>query len=258
MMSTSGDPSPRLGSNPAPAFPKRFYQTANVAARQDGFALMLDGRLARTPAKSPLALPTREAAQAVANEWTAVVDVIDPRSMPMTRLANSVIDGVSVNTVAVLEEVVRYATSDLVVYRASDPVDLVRAQAAAWDPIVAWSRTELGAPLILTEGIVFVAQPPATLDRLAATVRALIGEGSAMPFRLGALHVITSLTGSALLGLAVAAGRVSGSEAWAAAHVDEDHQIARWGEDAEAAERRARRWIDMRTAAHLLQWVPQP
>ena len=233
------------------SFPKRFYQDVTVSHGTDGFGLMLDGRPAMTPARNPLKVPNEAIAAAVAEEWTEVAEVIDPRRMPLTRLVNSVIDGVRVSRQAVFDEVVRFAASDLLAYRAGEPERLVRAQADAWDPIMAWSRDELHAPFILSEGITFVKQPESSLRRLAETMTGLIGDDAAAPFRLGALHVMTTLTGSLLLAAAVAAGRLSGPEAWRAAHVDEDFQIGEWGADDEASERRSRREIDWRAATSL-------
>jgi chaperone required for assembly of F1-ATPase len=236
-------------------FPKRFYATASVAPEASGFAVHLDGRPARTPARNPLVLPTIEAAQAVADEWAAVSTIIDPRTMPMTRLVNSVLDGVAQNQEAVRAEIVRYAGSDLLVYRADEPSELVRAQQVAWDPILAWVNVTFGAEFKLGHGVMFVEQPPIAIERLGRAADDLTGTGVAAAFRLGALHVMTTLTGSALLGLAVLADRISPAEAWSAAHVDEDFQISQWGVDAEAAERRDRRWTDMAVAARLHQLV---
>lgn len=237
------------------SFPKRFYATVGVAVRDQGFALLLDDKPARTPAKSPILLPTRAAAQALADEWSAVGKEIDPRCMPLTRLVNSVIDGVSRTEAAVFDEIVRYASSDLLVYRATEPADLVRSQQALWDPVLAWSRDLFDAPFTLADGIVFVEQPQPTLERFAAALRAALGAGPCVPFRLGALHVMTTLSGSAVLALAVAALRLAVDQAWTAAHVDEDYQIARWGQDTEAAARRATRWTEMQTAAYLFELV---
>ena len=169
--------------------------------------------------------------------------------MPLTRLANTAIDGVGEQMAAVADEVRTYLTSDLLAYRAADPAPLVAAQAAAWDPVLDWARDAFGARFILAEGIVFAAQPPATLAAMGRVVDAIVGEGAAAPFRLAALHVMTTLTGSALLALAVMQGRLTPEGAWAAAHVDELFQESQWGSDAEALERRDRRWAEMRAAA---------
>lgn len=241
-----------LAGQPGASFPKRFYKIAAVVPEADGFALSLDGKPARTPSRSPVVLPSEPLAQVIADEWAAVEAVIDPRDMPFTRLANSVIDGVSRTEAAVREEILRYAGSDLLAYRAPGPAELVAAQRAAWDPVLAWAREEFGAVLNTGEGVVFVDQPPDLPARVAEVLDAAVGTGARAPFRLGALHVVTTLTGSALLALALAHGRLRADAAWSAAHVDEDFQIARWGADAEAEQRRAHRWRDMETASRML------
>jgi chaperone required for assembly of F1-ATPase len=228
------------------ALPKRFYQRVDVANRDGGFALLLDEKPVRTPGKKPLLLPSHALAEAVAEEWRAQKERIDPATMPLTKLANSAIDGVKGREDEVIGDILNYAGSDLLCYRAEGPRGLVGAQRAHWDPVLAWAKSALGAPFVLAEGIVHVAQPQASLDRLR---EALKGHG---PFGLAALHVMTGLTGSALLAFAVALGRMTPGEAWEAAHVDEDWQIAQWGEDAEAASRRGARRRDFDAAARAL------
>jgi chaperone required for assembly of F1-ATPase len=228
------------------ALTKRFYQRADVADRDGGFTLLLDGKPVRTPGKRQLLLPSRALAEAVAEEWRAQKERIDPATMPLTKLANSAIDGVPGREDDVIGDILNYAGSDLLCYRAEGPRGLVEAQRAQWDPVLAWAKSTLGAPLVLAEGIVHVAQPQASLDRLREALRAH------SPFGLAALHVMTGLTGSALLALGVALGRMTPDEAWKAAHVDEDWQIAQWGEDAEAASRRAARQRDFDAAARAL------
>ena len=246
------EPGPMIpGRPPPPAKPKRFYASATVEGRDGGFALLLDGRGARTPARRPLALPSEAAAEALAAEWNAQAAVIDPALMPLTRMSNTAIDGVAEQMAAVADEVKRYLASDLLVYRAAEPAALAAAQAERWDLVIAWARDEHGARFALAEGVTFVPQPPATLAAMGAVVDAVAGGGPAAPFRLSALHVMTTLTGSALLACAVMRGRLDPEAAWAAAHVDELFQEARWGADAEALERRARRWADMKAAAAL-------
>ena len=234
-------------------FPKRFYKDVAVEREGDTYVLRLDGRAARTPARNPVAVPTVGLAKVIAAEWEAVQDVIDPRRMPLTRFTNTVIDGVTRMQADVLAEINRFAGSDLLLYRAEEPPQLVRAQRQAWDPLIAWSRDELGAPLVLASGVVHVAQPTGALQRLADVLNAVAGAGLAAPFRIAGLHVMTTLTGSALLAAAVASARMSAEEAWTAAHVDDDYQIALWGADEEAAERRAARWIEMKAAADMLR-----
>jgi chaperone required for assembly of F1-ATPase len=228
------------------ARPKRFYRTSSVDGRAPAFRVLLDGKPVRTPARRELAVPSRALAEALAAEWQAQGEYIDPASMPLTRLANSAIDGVTGREGEVRADIAKCARSDLLCYRAEGPAELVRRQAEAWDPVLAWARDALGARLVLGQGIVPVAQPPAAT---AAIEGALAGLDA---FALSAHHVMATLTGSALLALAHARGRLTAEEAWAAAHVDEDWQISRWGEDAEARARRDRRWTEMQAASRLL------
>ena len=236
-------------SSTARPLPKRFYATVAVAppdATVAALRILLDGKTMRTPAKAVLAVPTRALAEAIAAEWEAQGAHIDPAAMPLTRLVNSGLDGVRGREGEVRGDIAKYAASDLVCYRATEPVALALRQAELWDPILAWSRKTLGVSFVLAEGIMPVAQPPAAR---AAVSRALAGYDA---LALTALHVMTTLTGSALLALAHARGRLGGEEAWVAAHVDEDWQIGRWGEDAEAAARRQRRRLEMQAASRLL------
>ena len=171
--------------------------------------------------------------------------------MPLTRMSNTAIDGVAEQMPAVADEVKTYLASDLLAYRAADPASLVAAQARSWDPVLDWARDRFGARFILAEGVTFVAQPPATLAAMGAVVDGIVGQGAGAPFRLAALNVMTTLTGSALLALAVMHGRLTPDAAWAAAHVDEVFQESQWGSDAEALQRRNHRWADMKAAATL-------
>ena len=232
-----------------PSLPKRFYKDVAVTDDGAGAALKLDGKTVRTPGKAPLVLPTRALADAVAQEWRAQGERIDPTTMPLTKLANSAIDGVAGHEPDVIGDIVKHAASDLVCYRASGPPGLVEAQTKHWDPVLAFAMDTLSAPLKLGQGVVHVAQPQVSLDRIE---QALAGRDA---FSLAALHVMTALTGSALLALAVASGQMSPQQAWAAAHVDEDWQISQWGDDAEAAERRANRQRDFAAASRLLTLV---
>jgi chaperone required for assembly of F1-ATPase len=194
-----------------------------------------------------LALPTRALAEAVAAEWEAQGERIDPATMPLTRLANSTIDGVIARQAEVRAEIVKYAGSDLLCYRAEGPEELIRRQAETWDPVLAWARAALGADFNVSQGVMPAAQPDAATEAVA---RALQPHG---PFALAAIHVMTTQMGSALLALAHAHGHLSAEAAWVAAHVDEDWQISQWGEDAEAKARRDRRWAEMQAASRLLE-----
>jgi chaperone required for assembly of F1-ATPase len=236
--------SARQGSRPN--LRRKFYALASVGEGPDGHRVLLDGKPVRTPAKRMLAAPNRSLADALATEWQGQPDVIDPLRMPRTRLANSIIDGVADSKDAVADEIVKYLGSDLLFYRAGDPAGLVERQAEHWDPVIAWARDELGARFILAEGVVHVAQPPEAVT----AVRSALPQDA---WRLGALHVVTTLTGSALLGLALAQGALSLDAAWAAAHVDEDWQMTQWGRDDLALERRAFRRAEMEAAADILE-----
>ena len=229
-----------------PILRKRFYEHASTATDGKLYAVRLDDKPVRTPAGRLLEAPTRPLAEAIAAEWEAQRDVIDAAKMPLTRLANSVIDGVSERSAPVAEEIARYLASDLICYRAGSPRGLVERQAQHWDPIVEWARDVLGARLLLAEGVVHVTQPEAALAAVSAAL-------PRNPWRLGALHSVTTLTGSALLALALAQGRISADEAWAAAHVDEDWNMQRWGRDELALDRRASRFAELEAAATVLQ-----
>jgi chaperone required for assembly of F1-ATPase len=236
---------------PAPA--RRFYERAGIEERDGAFLLTLDGRPARTPGRNPLTVPTRALGEALAEEWQGQGAEIDPARMPLTRLVNSAIDGVAGSMADVAEDIVKYARSDLICYRAGEPERLVAEQAAAWDPILAWAYEELGARFLLSEGVTFVTQP----DAAVAALRTRIGEESS-PFRLAALHVMTTLSGSALIALAHVAGRLTAAQAWAAAHVDERFQERVWGEDEDAIGRRGRREAEFDAASRLYALSGEP
>jgi chaperone required for assembly of F1-ATPase len=244
-MSGNGD-APGVPGKGASAQPQRFYKAVTVEGTGRSFRVLLDGKPIRTPAKRELVLPTQGLAEAVAGEWSAQGVRVDPRSMPLTRLANSAIDGVAGREAEVRADIVKYADSDLVCYRADGPQELVRRQAECWDPILAWAGDALGARFDVATGIMPVTQPEASK---AAVAGALDGLDA---FTLAPLHVITTLTGSVLLTLAHARGHISAEAAWALAHVDEDFQIGKWGEDAEARARRERRWAEMAAASRML------
>lgn len=220
-------------------------------AGEGGYVLALDGRPARTPGRAALALPTAELGEAVAAEWDAQGETVDPATMPLTRLANSAIDGVARELEAVRRDIGRYASSDLVVYRAGEPERLVAEQSAAWDPVVDWARAELGARFVLRQGLTYVEQPPESV----AAVQARLQEERS-PFRLAALHVMTTLTGSVLLALMQAGGGIEARAAWAAAHVDELYQEGLWAADPEALARRAARERDFMAAVRMLALTP--
>ena len=227
--------------------PKRFYSAVSVDGVAPTLRVLLDGKPMRTPGKRELALPARPLAEAVAAEWEAQGEHIDPGTMPLTRLVNSALDGVAGREAEVRADIGKYAASDLVCYRAEGSVELERRQADAWDPILAWARETLGVHLLTGRGIVPVVQPQAAVAAIESALARLDA------FALTAHHVMTTLMGSAVLALAHARGRLTAEEAWVAAHVDEDWQISQWGEDADAGARRERRCAEMQAASRLLQ-----
>lgn len=225
---------------------KRFYTSAGVAEGPDGFGVTLDGKPIRTPGRNPLTAPTRDLAEAMAAEWEAQKDDIDPMAMPLTRLANSVIDGVAGNVQAVADDAAKYFETDLLFYRAGFPDALIARQAEHWDPVLRWAADDLGAHFILTEGVIHVAQP----ETAVAAARGALPKDA---WPVGAFHVVTTLTGSAMLALALKHGVLDAAQVWAAAHVDEDWNREKWGADEEVDARRASKFRDFEAAAKVLK-----
>ena len=213
-----------------PTRPK-FFALAHVHSGADGHRLLLDGKPVKTPKGRPLVLSSAALAEALAGEWNALQDRIDPAALPLTRLANTVLDGTAENRALMLEDLARFAGSDLLCYRAEEPEPLIAREAAAWDPLLAWARETLGASLHVTAGIVHRPQAPEAVRALTAAAAGLDD------FTLTGLHMATGLTGSLILGLALLQGRVNAAEAWAAATVDEAFQAELWGVDEEAKAR---------------------
>jgi len=234
--------------NDAQKFPKRFYKTVSVEDHADGYIIALDGKPVKTPGRQPLALPGKASAKLVADEWDAVDKEINPLKMPCTRLANTAVDGVSTEMQAVMEDITRYAASDLLCYRADAPQGLVELQRQHWDPVLDWYQSELGAWFETGEGIVHVAQP-----REAITIYNTRLKTHQDAFKLACLHTFTSLTGSALLALALAEKHLTAEQVWQAAHVDENWNISQWGEDWEAEARRKQREADFHAADKLIK-----
>jgi chaperone required for assembly of F1-ATPase len=240
------DPMESARKGGRPTLRKRFYERAHIGeGTGDGFPVLLDGKPVKTPARRALAAPVRALAEAIAQEWNAQTETIDPSKMPLTRLANAVIDAVAEQAQAVTDEVTKYLGSDLLCYRAEGPEGLVARQTQSWDPVLAWARDALGARFMLIAGVVFAEQPCETI----AAARAAI---PTEPWALGAVASITQLTGSALLALALNAGAFDAAAVWAAAHVDEDWQMEHWGRDELALERRTNRFADFKAAAAVL------
>ena len=228
-----------------PALRRRFYQTATTAAVAEGHVVQLDGQPVRTPGRRVLAAPSPALAAALAAEWQAQRELIEPAKMPLTRLANSIIDGVAERPAPVAAEIAKYLASDLLFYRATHPAALIARQRQHWDPVLAWAAQNLGAQFECTSGVTHIGQPQAAID----AARAAIPDD---PWRLGAAHAATTLTGSALIALALARGALSADAAWQAANVDEDWNMEQWGRDELALERREFRFAELKAAAAVL------
>jgi chaperone required for assembly of F1-ATPase len=226
---------------------KRFWKTAEAVSRADGWAIELDGRPVRTPARELLVLPTEALARALAGEWAAVDEEVDPRALPLTGLANAAIDRVTPERIAFAEGLARYGESDLACYRAESPRELVERQEAQWDALLAWGRRRFDVDFRTTSGVVHVAQPQATVDRLAHAVAALD------PFRLAGLSPLVTIGGSLIAALALLEGALTTEQAWEAVTVDDAWQLEQWGADAEAEAALENRRRDFFAAARFLE-----
>lgn len=226
---------------------RRFWTEARaVPAAGGGWEVLLDDRPLRTPAKARLLLPTAGLAEAVAAEWAAQEREIAPHGMPLTRAANAAIDKVRPGRAAVVAMLAAYGETDLLCHRAEAPAELVRRQAEAWDPLLAWCAEALGAPLVPTAGVMPRPQPGASLAALRAALEALDD------FELTAAHDLVSLPGSIVIGLAAVRGHGDIEALWQASRIDEAWQQELWGDDAEAAEAAQRRRADFHAAARFL------
>jgi chaperone required for assembly of F1-ATPase len=246
-------PDPRESARASARTPlrKRFYKEAGVTEAEDGFAITLDGKPIRTPSGRQVLIPARALADVIAAEWAAQGEAINPVTMPLTRIANSVVEGVVDRVELVTDDLAKDLETDLLFYRAGHPEGLVARETAHWDPLLFWAAEALGAHFILSEGIMHVKQP----DEALRTARAAL-PGDA--WSIAALHMVTTLTGSALLALALAHGVRDAGQVWAAAHVDEDWNADQWGVDEEAADRRAARLRDFEAAVAVLAAVNPP
>lgn len=209
---------------------KRFWTDVSVVEVAEGFSITLDSRTVRTPSKTLLCLPTRQLADDVASEWRAQGDVVDPRTMPVTRTANSAIDKVAVQRAEIVQILADYGNADLLCYRADGPEALIARQSAEWDPLLDWAADVLGARLRPVEGVMHAAQDPTALEKLHQHVDKMT------VFQLAAFHDLVTLPGSLILGFATVHGLRPPQDIWHIARLDELWQIAQWGEDEEAEE----------------------
>ncbi len=222
---------------------KRVYKTADVRAEAGGFAVVLDGRAARTPARNPLVLPNAALARAIVEEWERQDKELRPEAMPLTRIAAGAIDLVGRERARIVGAVAAYAETDLVCHRAERPEALAARQAAAWNPLLDWLASRFGARLSAGAGVLPIAQPDDALASLRAAVEGFDD------FALAALHAATAATGSLVIALALAEGRLDAEAAWAASRIDEAFQAEAWGEDAEAKARADALAAEVRAAA---------
>ncbi len=226
--------------------PKRFYKNVEIKQIENGFTILLDGRGVKTPSKKDLIVPNNALAKELAIEWQAQEREIDASKMPSTRLVNSALEGDENIEEALRDEIIKYASSDLLLYRANSPNGLVQAQEQHWDSALNVLAQKFAVKFLPTIGIVHQEQPEKTLECLKISLEK---EDS---FILSALMLITSLTGSGLLAIAIFNELINADAAWSAAHVDEDYSNRVWGEDSEAMLRRTKRRIDFDSAVRLL------
>ena len=215
---------------PADQRPKRFYKQATVEPSGESWAVLLDGRTVKTPSKHMLALPTEKLAQAVATEWNEQGERIDPMSMPLTRLSNVILDQNDAHRDALVFEVIKYAVTDLLRHRAEGPSDLVALQAQTWQPWLDWAMSSFGIDLPAVTGILPADTPDASIAALRSKIETYD------TWHLTTLVQATSISCSAVLGLALVEGAADSETVFAASRVDEDFQISQWGEDDEAAD----------------------
>jgi len=232
-----------------PSFKKRFWKTASASAAEGGFAVLLDDRRVMTPAKSPLVLPSRALAEAVAAEWQAQADKVDPATMPMTRRANAAIDKVTPQHAEVAAMLAEYGGSDLLCYRAGHPAELAARQALEWDPLLDWAAREFGARLVVTNGVMPVEQRPENLIELTRKTHAMD------PFSLAGFHDLVAISGSLILAFAAVQGYQKPEDLWRISRLDEDWQAELWGRDDEAESAAARKRQDFLDAFRFVRLV---
>lgn len=221
---------------------KRFYADVAVGELPNGFTVLLDNRSIKTPAGALLVAPTRQLAEAIAAEWRGQGEKLNPETMPLTKALNTALDRISVDRNAIVADLAKYASADLLCYRAESPAELTRRQTSAWDPWLDWAAKSFGARLSVTTGVTHIPQPQDALERLHAAIAAHDDH------RLVVLHTGITITGSSVLGLAFTAKAITAADAFAVAQVDETYQAELWGRDAEAEKARAQRLTDLTAA----------
>ncbi|MBL0914748.1 MAG: ATPase [Sphingopyxis sp.] len=225
---------------------KRFWKQAEVVREGEGWGVALDGRPVRTPKRAPLAVENRTLAEAIAEEWNAVGEDIDPARMPLTGIANAAIDIADENPAAFAEPIAAYAESELFCYREDRDPALQSEQIAVWNPLLAWAEQRYGIEFALAEGVLPIDQPVVTVAALREAVLAHD------PFRLAPLTLLVTIGGSLIAGLALIEKAFSPAELWEAVSLDELYQERRWGADGEAQKARALREAEWHNAARFL------
>jgi chaperone required for assembly of F1-ATPase len=226
---------------------KRFWKEVSVDREGDAWGIRLDGRPVKTPARVALAAPTEALATAIADEWRSVEGEIDPRGMPLTGLANAAVDRVAPDRLAFAQSLARYAEADLTCYRAEGPQPLIDRQQQHWDSLLGWARRRFDVDFATTSGLMHVAQPKATVERLSHALSALDA------FHLAGLSPLVTIGGSLVAALGVAERAITPEQAWDAVTVDERWQAEQWGADAEAEAALENRRRDFFAAARFLE-----
>ena len=225
---------------------KRFWKVAQAVAEQDGWGVRLDDKPLRTPGRALLSVPSEALGRAIAREWATAKDTIEPWAMPLTGLANAAIDRIDPDREAFATSLGSYAEGDLACYRAEEPQTLAARQQESWDALLGWARRRYDVDFVTTTGIVHIAQPRATVERLAHAVAELD------PFHLAGLSPLVTIGGSLVAALAVLEGALTPEQGWDAVSIDERWQIEKWGADAEAETAMASRRRDFFAATRFL------
>ena len=228
---------------------KRFWKEVSIAPEERGWSILLDGRPVRTPARSPLEVPGQALAEAIAEEWRSVETNIDPRSMPLTGLANAAIDRIAPERQTFAGGLAKYGEADLACYRSEWPPELVGRQQQSWDELLAWGRRRYDVDFSTTTGLLHVPQPQATLDRLTHAVAELDA------FHLAGLSLLVTTGGSLLAALAVLEKAMTPDDAWEAVSIDDRWQLEQWGGDSEAEAALENRRRDFLAAARFLELI---
>lgn len=235
-----------------PSLKKRFWKKATVVEVSGGYGIELDGQRVQTPSKLPLIVVFRVIADAIASEWMAQVNLVNPSAMPATRMANSVIDKVILNQNAIIEMLTEYSGSDLLCYRATSPQSLIDAQGIVWDPLLDWSAKTNLAPMNVASGIMHVEQPVTSIDVYRSKLKEM------NPYQLAGVHDLITISGSVIISMALISNHFSIDEAWTAASVDEIWQEKQWGSDMEAKEVRAKKRLDFEFAFNFWKSACKP